>query len=104
MEVKEDFKDQLLNLYSTVEFLKKELEERNYVIRSLLQQPKHENLEKVNLNAHVETRSLYQDCSDNIISGNNNYNIPTKLNKNAENKKDINGDKITHKSINGASI
>ena len=44
------------------------------------------------------------DCSDNIISGNNNYNIPTKLNKNAENKKDINGDKITHKSINGASI
>ena len=68
LEVNEDFKDQLLaNLYSTVEFLKKELEEKNYVIRSLLQQPKHENSEKVNLNAHVETRSLYQDCSDNIM-------------------------------------
>ena len=39
MVIEKNFKDTLMaNLYSTVDFLKKELEEKNFVIRNLLLQ------------------------------------------------------------------
>ena len=56
--MKKDFKDCLLaNLYSTVEFLKKELEEKNFIIRQLLQS-------NDTTTAHIEKTSVFTDKSN----------------------------------------
>ena len=61
----EDFKDSLLaNLYSTVEFLKKELEEKNFIIKALLARENVVCLCSKN-HSKFETRSeIETSCSD----------------------------------------
>ena len=77
--LKEDYKDSLLaNLYSTVEFLKSEISEKNDVIKSLLSQldkciscNAHENK---NENTHNDDKD--NDDEDNYDSGDDTNSTP----------------------------
>ena len=61
-----NFKDQLLaNLYATNEFLKKELEEKNYIIRALLHREAEYNKDSFLMDSRIHETSNEVERTDN---------------------------------------